>query len=174
MKRICNTVVSKKIEPRSNEVRDEISHHSENEKCNGTCNDPEPLPTSENRKLRPSTRKSIIASAAVLEELCGALSQISAAGHPRTFRLLQSSRRKAARKVIEEACEVTVEAVKRNADGVVRESADLLYHLVVLWFHMGIEPIDVWQEMQTRADTLGIAEKLPKPLRRKFSTEQNC
>jgi phosphoribosyl-ATP pyrophosphohydrolase len=43
-----------------------------------------------------------------------------------------------------------------------------------LWFHMGIEPIDVWQEMQTRADTLGIAEKLPKPLRRKFSTEQNC
>jgi hypothetical protein len=27
---------------------------------------------------------------------------------------------------------------------------------------MGIEPIEVWQEMQTRADTLGIAEKLPK------------
>jgi phosphoribosyl-ATP pyrophosphohydrolase len=173
MKRICNTVVSKKIAPRSDEVRGAISHQAANGKHNGTCN-PEPLPTSEDRQLRPSTRKSIIASAAVLEELCGALSQISAAGHPRTFRLLQSSRRKAARKVIEEACEVTVEAVKRDVDGVVRESADLLYHLVVLWFHMGIEPIDVWQEMKTRADTLGIAEKLPKPLRRKFSTEQNC
>jgi phosphoribosyl-ATP pyrophosphohydrolase len=56
----------------------------------------------------------------------------------------------------------------------VRESADLLYHLVVLWFHMGIEPIEVWQEMQTRADTLGIAEKLPKLLGHKFSSEPNC
>jgi phosphoribosyl-ATP pyrophosphohydrolase len=76
--------------------------------------------------------------------------------------------------VIEEACEVTVEAVKRDADGVVRESADLLYHLVVLWFHMGIEPIEVWEEMRSRADTLGIAEKLPKPFGHKFSSEPNC
>jgi phosphoribosyl-ATP pyrophosphohydrolase len=103
------------------------------------------------------------ASAAVLEDLSRALSQVTAATHVRTFKLLQSGRRKAARKLIEEACEVTVEAVKRDADGVVRESADLLYHLVVLWFHIGIEPLDVWREMQARADALGIAEKLPKP-----------
>jgi phosphoribosyl-ATP pyrophosphohydrolase len=45
---------------------------------------------------------------------------------------------------------------------VVRESADLLYHLIVLWFHIGIEPIEIWEEMQTRADALGIAETLPK------------
>jgi phosphoribosyl-ATP pyrophosphohydrolase len=52
--------------------------------------------------------------------------------------------------------------VKRDSDGVVRESADLLYHLVVLWFHIGIEPTEIWEEMQTRANALGIAEKRPK------------
>jgi phosphoribosyl-ATP pyrophosphohydrolase len=103
------------------------------------------------------------ASAAVLEHLAGVLGEVTAATHPRTFKLLQSGRRKLARKVIEEACEVTVEAVKRDSGGVVRESADLLYHLIVLWFHMGIEPIEIWREMQARARLLGIAEKLPKP-----------
>jgi phosphoribosyl-ATP pyrophosphohydrolase len=98
----------------------------------------------------------------VLDHLYRALGQVTAVTHPRTFKLLQASDRKLARKVIEEACEVTVEAVRRHADGVVRESADLLYHLVVLWRRIGIEPIEVWREMQARADTLGIAEKLPK------------
>jgi len=51
-----------------------------------------------------------------------------------------------------------------NADGVVRESADLLYHIVVLWRRIGIEPIEIWREMQIRADTFGIAEKLPKQI----------
>ena len=100
---------------------------------------------------------------AVLEDLAGALGHVTAASHPRTFKLLQSGRHKLARKLIEEACEVTVEAVKRDAHGMVRESADLLYHLVVLWFHAGIEPTEIWHEMQARADALGIAEKLPKP-----------
>jgi phosphoribosyl-ATP pyrophosphohydrolase len=111
--------------------------------------------------IQTSSRQSA-ASALVLEQLYGALGQVTAVAHPRTFKLLQSGDRKLARKVIEEACEVTVEAVKRDADGVVRESADLLYHLVVLWCRVGIEPIEIWREMQIRADTLGIAEKLPK------------
>jgi phosphoribosyl-ATP pyrophosphohydrolase len=84
-------------------------------------------------------------SAAVLGQLFGALDQVTAASHPRTFKLLHSGRRKLARKLIVAACEVTVESVKRDADGSVRESADLLYHLVVLWFYLGIEPSDVWQ-----------------------------
>ena len=57
---------------------------------------------------------------------------------------------------------MTVEVTKRDPAGVVRESADLLYHLVVLWFHIGIEPTEIWEEMQTRANALGIAEKRPK------------
>ena len=102
------------------------------------------------------------ASIAVLEDLSRSLGSVTVSAHPRTFKLLRSGGRKLARKVIEEACEVTVEAVKRDVDGVVRESADLLYHLIVLWFQMDIQPDTVWQEMQRRADTLGLAEKLPK------------
>ena len=44
----------------------------------------------------------------------------------------------------------------------VRESADLLYNLTVLWASAGVKPEDVWREMERREDMLGIAEKLPK------------
>ena len=46
--------------------------------------------------------------------------------------------------------------------GVISESADLIYHLVVLWHDCGVTPDEVWAEMRGRADKLGIAEKLPK------------
>jgi phosphoribosyl-ATP pyrophosphohydrolase len=128
---------------------------------NGRINISASLPGLDGSALGTSSRQSA-ASALVLERLYRALGQVTAEAHPRTFRLLQSGDRKLARKVIEEACEVTVEAVKHEADGVIRESADLLYHLVVLWCRIGIEPIEIWREMQSRADTLGIAEKLPK------------
>jgi phosphoribosyl-ATP pyrophosphohydrolase len=100
-----------------------------------------------------------------IERLYAALSHITAAGHPRTFKLLGSHTRKVAQKVIEEAGEVALEGVKHRADGVVRESADLIYHLVVLWCRAGIDPEDVWREMRDRADSLGLAEKRPKPAR---------
>jgi phosphoribosyl-ATP pyrophosphohydrolase len=45
---------------------------------------------------------------------------------------------------------------------VARESADLLYNLVVLWVACGVHPKDVWTEMEHRERLLGIAEKLPK------------
>jgi phosphoribosyl-ATP pyrophosphohydrolase len=97
-----------------------------------------------------------------LDRLHRSLSEVTPENHPRTARLLASSTRKIAQKVFEEAGEVALEAVKHNARGVVRESADLLYHLVALWHRAGIDPDDVWTEMRCRADTLGIAEKLPK------------
>jgi phosphoribosyl-ATP pyrophosphohydrolase len=100
-----------------------------------------------------------------LDRLYRSLSEVTPENHPRTARLLASSTRKSAQKVIEEAGEVALEAVKHHARGVVRESADLLYHLVALWHRAGIDPADVWTEMRSRADTLGIAEKLPKPRR---------
>ena len=46
----------------------------------------------------------------------------------------------------------------------IRESADLVYHLVVLWGAAGITPQDVWNEMERRERLMGIAEKLPKAL----------
>jgi phosphoribosyl-ATP pyrophosphohydrolase len=97
-----------------------------------------------------------------LDQLHAALNGVTRGSHPRTAKLLGSGTRKSAQKVIEEAGEVALEAVKHNASGVVNESADLLYHLVALWFRAGIDPADVWKEMRRRADAYGIAEKLPK------------
>ena len=53
--------------------------------------------------------------------------------------------------------------VVHRAMAVVRESADLIYQLVVLWRECGIDPEEVWGEMRRRADRFGIAEKPPKP-----------
>lgn len=67
-----------------------------------------------------------------------------------------------AKKLAEEAIEVVIDAVNGDAEAVVRESADLLYNLTVLWASAGVRPEDVWREMARREDMLGIAEKLPK------------
>ncbi|MGB3867166.1 MAG: phosphoribosyl-ATP diphosphatase [Xanthobacteraceae bacterium] len=80
----------------------------------------------------------------------------------RTARLLRQGPAKMAKKLTEEAIEVAIDAVNGKADAVVRESADLLYNLAVLWAGAGIRPDDVWREMDRRERMLGIAEKLPK------------
>src|SRR5271168_5085296 len=80
----------------------------------------------------------------------------------RTARLLRSGRSKMAKKQAEEAVEVVIDAMNGDRDAVVKESADLLYNLVVLWISSGIRPDDVWKEMDRRERLLGIAEKVPK------------
>ena len=67
-----------------------------------------------------------------------------------------------AKKLAEEAIEVVIDAVNGKTDAVIRESADLLYNLTVLWVSAGVRPEDVWAEMKRRETALGIAEKLPK------------
>ena len=80
----------------------------------------------------------------------------------RTARLFQRGPSKMAKKLAEEAIEVVIDAVNGKTEAVVRESADLLYNLTVLWASAGVTPEDVWREMERREDMLGIAEKLPK------------
>ena len=80
----------------------------------------------------------------------------------RTARLFQRGPTKMAKKLAEEAIEVVIDAVNRKPEAVVRESADLLYNLSVLWASAGVRPADVWREMDRREDLLGIAEKMPK------------
>jgi len=63
------------------------------------------------------------------------------------------------RKVGEEAIEVTIEGLKGDAPAITRESADLIYHLMVLWADAGIAPGDVWAELARRQGTSGHAEK---------------
>jgi phosphoribosyl-ATP pyrophosphohydrolase len=90
----------------------------------------------------------------------------------RTARLLRAGRSKMAKKLAEEAVEVVIDAMHGRSDAVIRESADLLYNLVVLWVASDVSPDEVWTEMQRRERLFGIAEKLPKtvlelPSRRK-------
>jgi len=86
----------------------------------------------------------------------------------RTAKLLRSGRSKMAKKLAEEAIEVVIDAMNGERDAVVRESADLLYNLVVLWLEAGIRPQDVWDEMARRERLFGLAEKLPKKVRAKL------
>ncbi|WPO41727.1 phosphoribosyl-ATP diphosphatase [Tardiphaga sp. 42S5] len=92
----------------------------------------------------------------------------------RTARLYQQGPEKMAKKLAEEAIEVVIDAINRKPDAVIRESADLLYNLTVLWAAAGVRPEQVWAEMSRREDMLGIAEKLPKPPKRPKSIEQSA
>jgi len=80
----------------------------------------------------------------------------------RTAKLFQHGPSKMAKKLAEEAIEVVIDAVNGDSHAVVRESADLLYNLTVLWAASDVRPEDVWREMERREHMLGIAEKLPK------------
>lgn len=92
----------------------------------------------------------------------------------RTARLLQAGGAKMAKKLAEEAVEVVIDAMHGQPEAVVRESADLLYNLVVLWVHAGVSPDEVWAEMRRREQLFGIAEKLPKDLVKPMSRPKSA
>ena len=99
-----------------------------------------------------------------MARLAASIAQVRA-GHrssPRTAKLLAAGVPKMAQKLIEEASEVGIDAVRGDNGGVVRESVDLLYNLVILWSEIGVDPGMVWAEMDRRETRLGMAEKLPK------------
>ena len=76
-----------------------------------------------------------------------------------TARLFSRGRAKIAQKLGEEAVETVIEGVGNNPAALVGESADLLYHLLVLWAAAGISPADVAAELIRREGISGIAEK---------------
>ena len=76
-----------------------------------------------------------------------------------TARLFLRGRAKIAQKLGEEAVEAVIEGVGENAAALVGESADLLYHLLVLWAAAGISPADVAAELARRDGMSGIEEK---------------
>ncbi len=71
----------------------------------------------------------------------------------RTARLFTRGRPWIARKVGEEAVEVVVAALAEDRQRLTEESADLLYHLLVLWAEAGLTPEDVWKELEARKGT---------------------
>ena len=76
-----------------------------------------------------------------------------------TAKLFARGKSKIAQKLGEEAVETVIAALAETPDKVVGESADLLYHLLVLWAECGIEPYQVWGELESRLGTSGIDEK---------------
>ena len=76
-----------------------------------------------------------------------------------TARLYAKGIHKIAQKVGEEAVETAVAAVAESDQRLARESADLLYHLLILWHAKGLSPAEVWAEMDKRFGTSGTAIK---------------
>ena len=74
-------------------------------------------------------------------------------------RLLARGTAKIAQKFGEEAVECLIEATRGDHHALVGESADVLYHLIVMWVDAGLRPEDVWAELQRREGVSGIAEK---------------
>lgn len=74
-------------------------------------------------------------------------------------RLLSRGTPKVAQKFGEEAVECVIEAVSGNRAALIAESADVLYHLMVMWVDAGVRPDEVWAELRRREGISGITEK---------------
>jgi phosphoribosyl-ATP pyrophosphohydrolase len=68
-------------------------------------------------------------------------------------------RGKIAQKLGEESVETVIAALTEGREAMVAESADLLFHLLILWADMGIKPADVLAELESREGISGLDEK---------------
>ena len=64
-----------------------------------------------------------------------------------------------AKKIGEESSELIIDFIKNNKEGVIKESADLIYHVLVIWISLGINPEEIWKELSSRKLISGIEEK---------------
>ncbi len=87
-------------------------------------------------------------------------------------RLLARGRAKVAQKFGEEAVEAVIEGAAGTAHALVAESADLLYHLLLMWVASGVEAEAVWAELARREGVSGILEKASRPLPRDLATRK--
>ncbi len=76
-----------------------------------------------------------------------------------TASLLAQGVEKCAKKFGEEAVEVVIAAVQKDKTELAKESADVLYHLAVLWAASGLTPQDVYAVLEAREGQSGLAEK---------------
>jgi len=76
-----------------------------------------------------------------------------------TAKLLAEGVEKCAKKFGEEATEAVIAAISRDRTELAKESADVLYHLLVLWAASGITPEEVYAVLKSREGQSGLAEK---------------
>lgn len=127
---------------------------------------PKPVRKAEKRLLEPLAPTIAGAEAAIVDRLWQVVEDRRRSGdtmHSHSARLLARGTAKVAQKLGEEAVECVIEAATGNRGATVLESADLLYHLVVVWVDAGIRPEEVWAELARRQGISGIAEKAARP-----------
>jgi len=76
-----------------------------------------------------------------------------------TAKLLSEGVQRCAKKFGEEAVETALAAVSGDKQAVVAESADVLYHLLVLWAACDVTPEDVYAALGAREGRSGLEEK---------------
>ncbi|MDB5371517.1 MAG: phosphoribosyl-ATP diphosphatase [Belnapia sp.] len=126
---------------------------------------PKAVRRAEARHLTPLAMP-VDGDAAVLDRLWQTVESRRLAGNAATShsaRLLGRGTAKVAQKLGEEAVECVIEATLGHRPETILESADLLYHLMVVWVDAGIHPNEVWAELRRREGISGIAEKAARP-----------
>lgn len=127
---------------------------------------PKAVRKAEARHLQPLDLAVEAGDATVLDRLWQTVESRRAAGdvaHSHSARLIARGTAKVAQKLGEEAVECVIEAVQGNRAETILESADVLYHLLVVWVDAGIRPEEVWAELRRREGISGIAEKAARP-----------
>lgn len=81
---------------------------------------------------------------------------------PRTTKLISAGAPQQAKKIVEEATELAIEALRQDREAAVMEAADLVYNLVVLLEGMDIRFDDICEELERRRGIFGIAAKQHK------------
>jgi len=110
-----------------------------------------------------------MASASQLEALSKVIASRKGADADTSYsaKLLSKGLETCARKFGEEAVETLVAAMTRDRQAVISESADLLYHWLVLLTALDVDPADVYAELARRESQSGLAEKAARPPERK-------
>ena len=76
-----------------------------------------------------------------------------------TAKLFAKGLKKITQKLGEESAETMVAALVEDDEALAGESADLLYHLLVLWAARGVKPEQVWAKLAEREGVSGLEEK---------------
>jgi phosphoribosyl-ATP pyrophosphohydrolase len=100
-----------------------------------------------------------------LESLAKIVAERARAGGERSYtrKLIEEGPAKAAKKLGEEAVETALAAVSGDKTALVAESADLLYHLLVVLESQGVPLSEVYAELERRTARSGIDEKESRP-----------
>ena len=120
----------------------------------------------EKRLMAPFEPTAEGGTAEVLDRIWGVIEQRRMSGQAATShsaRLLARGTPKVAQKLGEEAVELVIEAMTGDRGAIIAESADVLYHMLVLWVDAQVKPEEVWAELRRREGISGIAEKASRP-----------